>query len=623
MMRTWHKVLLFELAVVVLTIFGIFGYVSGNSVNLGNVWWIVLSALAFAYLFRTIVEIYLSVIILLGSRAKILPNQDFSKGIPADHKAVIAYCVKAHNLEAVARACESIEISLRGNRDANLFFIYLSGAEDPELVRQELEAVGQLQQVFGRDQVLYFHRRTNWGKKWGAYQDLMVWLHHGNAYPLAYVSESYGRYRRDSAQSFFSLELMAESSRGPLLAPEEIASGVVGETARLDPKRGYPVEYLLISDVDVVWPAGSALRIVAKMAHKANDPFVIFQPAIAPRNATATLYTRIVDWGRGLSEYAELALWKIYDSYTFLGKGGVKILPYLEVMIQRDQEVLPPATLSHDFIEARYLRTAYLPDVQILEDVPTNYLEDRKRLQRWVIGHLLGIWQEVLAPLIQRGKILLMRTTSYESRPKPLKICSRLVMRLVYRFEFSSLAFASFLLLALVGGYMHGTYQIIHPAAELTIMSLMSAGILIVPRTAAQMAAQRHLKGHNAQPAFVALVPALAELVLGMLLFLQQLVDQNVALVKGVLAIWRAKVSQIELRWETSLEQRVPIERLSFWAIYERRAVITTLGLGFLLLLLFTEPLSQVWYAAPIWLSFLLGPGLDQAHRGRWPELYH
>ena len=504
---------------------------------------------------------------------------------------------------------------LRGNRDDNLLAIYVSGAEDPKLVLCELQYIHQLQHSFGGDKVLYFHRRTNWGKKWGAYQDLMVWLWTGRAHPIAYLSEKYGSYKRELMQQFFSLNLVDGLGAGTTLSPKEIETGIVGDITKLQAD-DLGIEYLLISDADVVWPPEAAIRIVEKMAHKANSKFAIFQPSVTIRNIHASLYTKVLTWSRQLSEFASLAIWRIYDTYTFYGKGGINIREYLKVMLGKDEEILPPSALSHDFIEARYLQTAYLPDVQILENAPKNYFEDLKRLQRWTIGDLIGIWHETIKPIISKLAGPFGLSTKSHSKPQPLGIAGNLITRLIIKFEFSSTVFALFLLLTMIGGSLPGIYLLANPTTEIALMCFVLIGIVILPRTIAPIAAHVHLRGYNSRPLLASLIPVLAELVLSTLLFLQQLADRNIAILKALVAIWRAKKTGKGLKWETSSEQCMQLKDISYWTIYRKRVGIVSLGLVLPLLLFFTQPLITVWYASPIWLSFLLGPGLSKLTAG-------
>jgi membrane glycosyltransferase len=608
-MCTNSKIAIYEFVVTTLTTLGVFGYVISKFVYYGNIWWLVLCTMSFAYLFRSIVEIYMAAFVCLFTRTRILPRRDFSSGIPPDHKAALVYCVRAAHELTVTKAISSMETSLRGNQDENLLAIYLSDTHEWRLVIEEINQIKGVQDAYGASRVFYFHRKNNWGKKWGAYQDLMAWLS-GSDYPIAYLGKKHGRYKRDQNQRLFSLELIDSPVDDTLLTREEKETGIIGNVDALERNSQRGVKYLLISDADVIWPPGTAINIIEKMAHESNEQFALFQPSIGIGNAEETLYTKVLSWCRELSKFTTLAIWKVYDSSFFYGKGGIKVQQYLATMLERDREVLPASALSHDYIEARYLRTAYLPDIQIMEDEPHDYFENLKRLQRWLTGDLIALWHEVVLPMVRMIDIARNRSTGLYAKPRPIEGSGRLLLRVVCRFVFSPSVFALFLFLTMLGGSLPGLYLTAEPRVELALLSFALAGIVLVPRIVGPVASFAHLRKRGLRRILVSLIIAPIECMLTTLLFLQQLIDHNIALLKSVAALWASRRKGKELAWEVATEQLTPVEAMSYWTVYKKRAIAVALGLALPLFLFFTQPLMTVWYSSPIWLSFLLGPAL-------------
>jgi membrane glycosyltransferase len=602
-----------ELTAVSITAIAAVGYVLGGFTYGGNLWWVLVCTLLYAWLARPIVDLYLCVAVCLFSRPRILPATAFPpEGIPPDHKTALVYCVRATSEHAIAQALESLEVSLAGNASPSLYAIYLSDTENAALVAREIDLVQDSQRRFGRTKVIYMHRTVNWGRKWGAYQDLMLWLHRGSTRAETYLDPKYGRLSRDPCLPLFSLSFMGEGGRSVMATDAELASGMVGDIAELRSPDSPPVQYMVVSDADVRWEPGSLLLLAGIMANPANSAYSIFQPHVRILNESASVYARMLAVGREFSEFVQLAVWKANDAFFFFGKGGIRIDDYIRVMLRPGEEVLFPQALSHDFLEASYLRTAYVPHIHVVENAPSSYIEDLERMQRWLIGDLLVIWHRRTLPRLAALRRLITRRQRVEGQegPQPEML---FVMQAPVRFAFSSSAFALFLILRLVGGSVAGLYTPGSVGAELASFSFALFGVLLLPRFVGPIAASVHLGKHNGREIGRIVLGSLPELVLSTLIFLQQLFDRNVALVKATWSIWSASRDRRQLDWTTSQQAEGKEGGTTYCQVYRRRLGIVTVGLATWVGVYLSQPVSTMWFTLPITLSFVLGPALSKA----------
>ena len=154
--------------------------------------------------------------------------------------------------------------SALGNSDPNMLAIYLSDTSDSKLVISEIDAIRVLRDELGKDRVFLFHRDTHWGKKWGGYQDLMTWLTTANNAVQCYTDASYEQYRRSSLEKLFGFSCLEAESQTDLLTKAENSTGIIGHFPESKDNIQLQIPYLLISDVDVVWPRRTAIRTVEK-----------------------------------------------------------------------------------------------------------------------------------------------------------------------------------------------------------------------------------------------------------------------------------------------------------------------------------------------------------------------
>jgi len=608
--RTCRSIVRFSVATITASIAA--GYVLGGFTYPGNLWWVALCTLLYVWLARPIVDLYVSVGLCLLSRFRGLPSIDEpDEPLSADHRMALVYCVRATSEEAVHQACDSMRRSLDGNHSEYLHAIYLSDTEKIPLILSEITRIRKIQESYGCNRVLYVHRSSGWGRKWGAYQDLMIWLHTGSEAVSTYTAPRYGDYRRDAALPLFSLQQLADVVSPSVVRREEVSSGIIGDAERLHPAPGNHVRYMVVSDADVEWENGSLRVLAGIMRHPQNRSYSVFQPHIAVRNHSSSIYAWMLAVGRRFSEFAHLAVWRANECFYFFGKGGIRIADYIDTMLRSEQEILFPRALSHDFLEAAHLRTAYVPRVHAMEDVPTSYTEDLQRMRRWVAGDLLVIVNKQLVPRLKRMlRIVHGRQHTVESsRVRPEL---RFVLLAPVRFVLSPSLFGLFVLLRLLGGSITGLYVPGNVQAEVASLCFVLFGVVLLPRVAGPIAAGIHTRRFNFREIRSVIGASIPELFLSTLIFLQQLIDRTAAVIGAASSILRVSKTRGQLPWRTSQEAAVSARDQSYAQIYRERLIVLVIGLGMAVGTYVSQSAETFWFTMPIWLSFVLGPGLSK-----------
>lgn len=604
---------IYELVSSVLTAIATYIYVIAKDLYYSNWIFIAIMAALFAYLFKLIIDFILDAIIAGLTKPRILTEIDLANGVPEEHKAAIVYTVYAVNSTEIEIAMKNMEQSFTQNAintpKDHLVAIYASDTKEPSLILQEIHLIRELQVLYGHDRIYYAHREENWGKKWGHYQDLMKWLYEGKIYPEVYLHEKYKDYRRDPDKPVFSLSSM-KNTLGELVTNEEVLTGIVGdiESLYIGDKRKC-VKYLLISDADVVWPAGAARKTIAKMAHSSNGGYGIFQPLIRISNSSDSLYTKISSWARELIRFSQLAFWKVHDRCQFYGKGGIKIGLYIEKIMRPGHEVLDPDTLSHDFRESVYLPTVLLADVTIEEGTVTNYFDELERLYRWTIGDLQGIGKEVIT------RNILAKWCKRSHKPEaanlpPLSLTQRRIMGFIIRLTLGTPLFALWLLGTLLAAILPGLMLTWNRTLEASLYMTTIIGIIGIPKLLAPMTAK--IKAPQLRYGKTLIIELMRTLWIGILecvfttfIFLQFLYDKPLVIWHALAALYRSRRGQ-PLTWKPMHHTSKPTTIIQ---VYSKRAIPTLIGIAFLMLLIITaSDVAGILRWLPVWGSFLIGP---------------
>jgi hypothetical protein len=178
-----------------------------------------------------------------------LPRMDFERGIPPDHRTLVAVPTMLIRAAGIEHLLEGLEVRYLANRSANLHFALVTDfadapAEtmpgDDELVRLAREGIEQLNEKYAsvRGDIFYlFHRARRWNEQEG------VWM-------------GYERKRGKLSD----LNAMLRGAKGRF-------AEVVGQAAVLS-----SVRYVITLDTDTQLPRDAARLMVGTLAHPLNRP---------------------------------------------------------------------------------------------------------------------------------------------------------------------------------------------------------------------------------------------------------------------------------------------------------------------------------------------------------------
>ncbi|HEX4020299.1 MAG TPA: glucoamylase family protein [Acidobacteriaceae bacterium] len=307
-----------------------------------------------------------------------LPKLDFSDGIPAEYKTLVAVPTLLLNERQVRELVEDLEVRSLANQDPNVHYLLLSDLPDSAEKPQERD-MHPLVLLAGRliDQLNVRYAGTRAGR--------FVMLH-----------------RRRIFNPRQGVWMGWERKRGKLLDLNRLIMGGLdcfpfkaGDVSVL-----HNVRYVLTLDSDTKLPRDSVRHMVGAMAHPLNraivDPnsrivvegYGLLQPRVgitvhsAARSRLAAVYsgqTGFDIYSRAISDVYQ----DLYGEGIFTGKGIYEVSILHEVL---DQRFPQNALLSHDLIEGAYARAGLLSDVEVIDDYPSHYSAQNKRKHRWVRG---------------------------------------------------------------------------------------------------------------------------------------------------------------------------------------------------------------------------------------------
>ncbi len=166
------------------------------------------------------------------------------------------------------------------------------------------------------------------------------------------------------------------------------------------------VKYLLALDSDTELLMDTASQMVAAALHPLNTPQIdtgsgvvtkgygIIAPSIAPnlKSASKTPFSSIMSGAGGITAYDTLSgdiYQDLFGQSIFSGKGLIDTVAYYKCL---DTAFPDQRVLSHDILEGSYLRTAYMSDVEMTDECPSNMRSYLMRQHRWIRGD----WQNIL-----------------------------------------------------------------------------------------------------------------------------------------------------------------------------------------------------------------------------------
>ncbi|HVZ35888.1 MAG TPA: hypothetical protein VG963_25850, partial [Polyangiaceae bacterium] len=392
-----------------------------------------------------------------------LPKLDFSKGIPPEHRAVVAVPTMLTDAGEIDRLLGSLEVRFLANRDDQLAFALLSDFRDAATAELEGDAalleraragIQALNATYARPGAtapfFLFHRKRHWNPSEGAW---MGW----------------------------------ERKRGKL---EDFNRAVRGEPERFDAILGdleslQGVRYVIALDSDTDLPRDAARQLVGTIAHPLNRPlydeqlgrvragYGILQPrvAIGMASACASRFAQLFAGEPGIDPYTR-AVSNIYQDVfgegSFVGKGLYDVDAVCKAFGGRLPE---NRILSHDLLEGAYARSGLVSDILLFEDHPATYAADVSRRYRWMRGD----WQ--ILPWVSRR----VPGAAGPSLPNPVSGLSR--WKILDNLRRSLLPVG--LLLLLVGGWWaaEALLSTLAVLAILTLPSLLAAAASLASRS--------------------------------------------------------------------------------------------------------------------------------------------
>ena len=371
-----------------------------------------LGALAIAFLFLLLpvsqgaVELVNHTVTAL-LKPQALPKLDFSEGLPADCKTLVAVPTLLLNEKQVRELASELEVRCLANQDPNIHYALLTDLPDSTEKPRERDIDPLV--ILAGNLIDELNRRYA-GSRGGRF----LMLH---------------RHRIFNPRQ--GVWMGWERKRGKLLDLNRLIMGGVdcfpfkaGDVSVLEGMR-----YVLTLDSDTKLPRDSVRRMVGAMAHPLNrailDPrrrivtqgYGIMQPRVGitvhsvARSRLASIYsgqTGFDIYTRAISDVYQ----DLYGEGIFTGKGLYEIQILHEVL---DRRFPQNSLLSHDLIEGAYARVGLLTDVEVMDDYPSHYSAQNRRKHRWVRGD----WQ------IMRWLLGSVPDESGHSVPNPISTISR------------------------------------------------------------------------------------------------------------------------------------------------------------------------------------------------------
>jgi cellobiose phosphorylase len=316
---------------------------------------------------------------------KILPRLDFARGIPDDHRTIVAVPAMLGDADEIDELVEALEVRFLANRDKNLAFALVTDFRDATsettpgdaaLLARAQAAIEALGAKYPDGALFLFHRARTWNPR------ERVWM---------------GWERKRG-----KLEQLNEALRGDRAG----FATIVGPTARLD-----AIRYVIALDADTGLPRDTARLLAGTLGHPLNRPcyddargrvtqgYGILQPRVGVTmdSIARSRFARLFGGRAGIDPYTRAVsdvYQDVFDEGSFVGKGIYDI-----DAVQRSLGGRLPdnRVLSHDLLEGAYARSGLVSDILLVEDFPASHAADVARRHRWIRGD----WQ-IMAWLFRR-----------------------------------------------------------------------------------------------------------------------------------------------------------------------------------------------------------------------------
>ena len=359
----------------------------------------------------------------LLARPCLLPQMDFSKGVPDDSKTLVVVPVLTDNIAALSHMLQSLEVRFLANRDKNIYFSLLVDFKDaPQehmpndkpLLQFVTDKINTLNKKYHENVTapfLLFFRPRLWNEK------EKVWMGY-------------------------------ERKRGKLEALNNLILGKRNNDFNLiigDKDIYQNIKYVITLDADTQLPRESAWKMIGTMAHPLNQPiysekkkritegYTILQPRVSNSlpEENSSLYAQIHGNEPGTDPYTKATSDVYQDLFaegSFIGKGIFDVSTFHKVL---DNNFPENRILSHDLLEGSYVRAGLMSNVQLYEAYPQDYITDMQRRHRWVRGD----WQIAswVSPIIPGSdKRMIANPISYLSAWKIFDNLRRSIVPIAY-----------------------------------------------------------------------------------------------------------------------------------------------------------------------------------------------
>lgn len=307
-----------------------------------------------------------------------LPKMDMEDGIASDATTMVVIPTIISDPTTVRSLIESLQVHFLSNQDPNIYFALLSDfadadcevlPEDEMLLELAQDGIDELNSKYAtraEPRFFFFHRK----RLFNSSEDL--WM--GFERKRGKIHEFNRLLRGATDTSFFK----------PAVDSQLLSN----------------IKYVITLDSDTELPRGSAHQLVAIAEHPLNRPefdpesgrvvagYGILQPRISVSllNSRKTRFSYLLSGARGLDPYTTVCS----DVYQDLFKEGIYMGKGLYVVDAFENSLagrIPDnRVLSHDLFEGCFARTAFVSNVELFDDYPTNYKIFAKRLHRWIRG---------------------------------------------------------------------------------------------------------------------------------------------------------------------------------------------------------------------------------------------